>query len=203
MLFYQLWKSHPSLFYVRVHMKLLRLGKNNKHILSLLVLCEYFQFSFMLRLQEKVIWLVNLTWWCLRIAPNFLGGICVQTLLELKVLHEHKYSDENSAQSFYCSVSPGSTASCPDLSHIIRIPAHLISKGMYPSQGGIPKGPFLEVFHRLKIAGFLSWLRSLSRYHFYYQDVSATNICFLELLCPGILNPELSSYLEQQRWRNI
>lgn len=34
--------ENHTLFYVRVHMKLLRLGKNNKHILSLLVLCEYF-----------------------------------------------------------------------------------------------------------------------------------------------------------------
>lgn len=76
----------------------------------------------------------------------FWGGICVQTVLELKVLHEHKYSDENSAQSFYCSVSPGSTASCPDLSHIIRIPAHLISKGMYPSQGASQRDHFWKFF---------------------------------------------------------
>lgn len=161
------------------------------------------QFSFMLRLQEKVIWLVNLTWWCLRIAPNFFGGDMCSNCIRIEGFAW--------TQIFWWKLSSVLLLFCESRLHgflswsfpYYPDPCTSHLQGYVSIPGGIPKGPFLEVFHRLKIAGFLSWLRSLSRYHFYYQDVSATNICFLELLCPGILNPELSSYLEQQKWRNI
>lgn len=146
---------------------------------------------------------------------KFFGGeICVQTELELKVLCEHKHLDGNSSQS-PCRSESRLHNFLSWFSHVIQIPAHLISKGMYPSQGTagwnigkhstacLSVWTFLEVVHALKTPGFLSWLRSLTIYHFYYQDVSMTNIYCLELLRPGIVNPEISSYLEGQKWRDI